>query len=159
LGGEEGASGVGISDQLSFMPALNETALLSEDLSFKTYTLQYDTKKGQLALAFEIEKAARSTFAAERLYWVLLLHGAHGVQAFPPVMVSRAGSWLLPQKGQVLEGLIKSRKVDARFRAQGFFDSSGTDPVYGTLLVYDPKGSLLLKRRSGVEMAQIKEGR
>jgi hypothetical protein len=160
LGGDGGSSvAAGVSDQLSFLPSLDEKALVSEDLSLKAYTLQYDARNGQLGLAFEIEKAARSTFSTERLFWVLLLHAAHGVQAFPPVLVSRAGAWLLPQKGQVLEGLIKSRKVDARFRAQGFFDSAGTEPVYGTLLIYDTKGSLILKRRSGVEISQVKESR
>jgi|GEM_PF-2042582 len=159
LGGEAGVSVAGISDQLSFLPALDSAAVVSEDLTLKAYSLQYDAKKGQLGLDFEIEKAPRSTFVADRLYWILLLHGAHGIQAFPPTMVSRAGSWLIPQKGQALEGLIKSRKIDARFRAQGFFDSSGTDPVFGTLLVYDQKGSLILKQRSSVEMAQLKESR
>jgi hypothetical protein len=148
-----------LSEQLTFLPALDDNAVSSEDLSFKSVSLQYDSRGGELALDFEIEKPTRSALGSERLHWVLLLHGSQGVLSFPPSLVSRSGSWVHPQKGQLIEGLVRNRRVTARFRAQGFFEGSGIDPVYGTLLVYDHRGSLLIKQRSSVVMAQIKEGR
>ncbi len=87
---------------------------------------------------------------------MLLVHGSQGIQSFPPVLVSRSGLWVHPQKGQALEGLARVRKVNARYRANGFFESSGTDPVYGTLLIYDHRGSLLIKRRAGVSIADAR---
>lgn len=159
LGGTSGATVGELSKQLSFLPALSGDAVSSEDLVLKTFKLEYDSQTGQLGLGFEVEKTPRSALSAERLYWILLLHGSHGLNAFPSAMLSRAGSWIFPQKGQALEGLIKNRKIDARFKVQGFFDASGTDPVYGTLLIYDQKGSLLLKQRSSVEIAQLKGSR
>jgi hypothetical protein len=146
----------GMSSQLTFLPSLDDAAVNSEDLGLASYKVAFDPKSGQLALDFEVEKGARGAAGADKLYWILLLHGSHGVQAFPSALVSRSGQWLLPLKGQVLEGGSKTRKVNARFRAQGFFEGTGTDPVYGSLLIYDNRGSLLIKRRASVATSEVK---
>jgi len=147
----------GVSAQLTFFPSLDDKVVTSEDLAINSLKLSYEPSGGQLALDFEVEKAARSSLSSEKLYWVLLLHGSHGILSFPSALVSRSGQWILPLKGQVLEGVSKTRKVNARYRAQGFFEGSGTDPVYGSLLVYDHRGSLLLRQRASVNTSELKQ--
>jgi len=143
-----------LSDQLTLLPSLDDSVVSSEDLELSSYKLSYDSKAEQLALDYEVTKTARSNLGSEKLYWVLLLHGPHGIHAFPAALLSRNGQALLPLKGQVLEGTSKTRKVNARLRAQSFFEAAGTDPVYGSLLLYDHRGSLLLRRRASVNTSE-----
>ncbi|MEO5667211.1 MAG: hypothetical protein ABIR96_04055 [Bdellovibrionota bacterium] len=153
----KGETSSSVSEQLSLMPSLDDKAVTSEDIELTSFKVSFDSKGGQLALDFEVAKTSRSALGSDRIYWVLLLHGSHGIQVFPSVLASRNGQALLPLKGQAIENVSKTRKVNARLRAQGFFESAGTDPVYGTLLVYDNNGSLLLRRRASVTTTEIKQ--
>jgi hypothetical protein len=148
-----------VFEQLSVLPGLDDKSVSSEDLEVSNFKIAFDLKSGQLALDFEVSKTPRGALGSDKLYWVLLLHGSHGIQAYPSVLVSRGGQSLQPLKGQLIEGVTRARKVNARYRAQGFFEGAGTDPVYGTLLVYDHRGSLLVKRRASVSTSEIKADR
>lgn len=142
--------GDGALEELTFFPKLGGDALVSEDLFFEKVSVYYDAKKSNLELRFELQKALKSGIDTSKLYWILLVHGAQGLRAFPPVLGSRQGSWINPQRGQVLEGLKKSRRVRASFRLSGFFEDSGNASTFVTLLLYDAKGSLLLKQQEDV---------
>lgn len=142
--------GDGALDELTFFPKLGGEALVSEDLAFRELSVFYDSKQSNLDVRFDLEKAVKSEIDTSKLYWILLVHGAQGLRAFPPSLGSRQGAWINPQRGQVLEGLKKSRSVRASFRLAGFFEDSGSASTYVTLLLYDSKGSLLLKQQEDV---------
>lgn len=146
-----GKGQVGVSE-LTFIPRLDGQAVLSEDLTLESFKVSFDPRAGAIDTKFSIKKEAKSPLNTDRLYWVLLVHGAQGLRAFPPAMLNRQGAWIHPQKGQLLENLRKERKVSGHFQLESFFDSGTTDPSYATLVLYDHRGSLLLKQREDITL-------
>ena len=140
------------SSELTFMPRLDDKKVLSEDLKLDQYSVSFDAKAEALDIKFALEKESKSPLNTDRLYWVLLVHGAQGMRSFPPALMSKQGAWIYPQKGQLLENLRGQRQVRGRFQMSGFFDSQTTEPTFASLLVYDNRGSLLLKQRQDITL-------
>ncbi len=144
------------SSELTFLPRLDNEPVVSEDISLDQFSVSFDSQHESLDTFFVLQKESKSPLNTDRLYWILLVHGAQGVRSFPPALISRQGSWIHPQKGQLLENLRKDRQVRGRFQIPGFFDARTADPVYATLMVYDHRGSLLVKKREDITLKSEK---
>ncbi len=160
-----GASGQLSEPSLSFdfssvamFPSLDEKPLESDELLLSSVTSVYNPKLLQWDLKFSIERNPKSQSApAGPYYWIALLHSLHGILTFPPAIAGRSTDAILPQKGQTIEEIKGKRTVMGRFRVGDFVDSAGSEPVHVTLLVYDGRGSLILRSRHDLSLQEAKE--
>jgi hypothetical protein len=139
--------------RVSVLPSLGDEELESADVEITDYSALYDGRTREWSAKFEINRKQRAG-SGERYFWIALLHGARGLLAFPSAIGSRSGDSLQYQRGQALEDVRTRRSVLARFKVDGFVESAGADPLYATVLVYDSKGSLLLRKRSALGMVR-----
>ena len=154
-------SAVASSQAVSFLPVLEGDELLSNLVSLQDLQSSFDPDSSEFALQFDLVRAPPRE-GSSRFFWILLLHGPQGVLAFPAAIASRRGDMILFHKGQVVDDVKTRRSVNARFKVQNFVKDAGAEPVYSTLLVYDEKGTLLLKHRSELSLeraAGVSKGR
>jgi hypothetical protein len=151
-------SGTGLeqkNEQISLMPSLDGAEFKSPTIDLGNAEFQFDTLSQDLSVSFDILRHENSPAPAS-FYWVVLLHGSRGVIVLPSALTSRSGEVVQFHRGQIVEAVKAKRTVSARFKIRDFVESSGSDPVYGTVLVYDSKGSLMTRKRS--ELAMRKRG-
>jgi hypothetical protein len=160
-----GASGQLAEPSLSFdfssvamLPSLDEKPLESDELVLSGVSSVYNPKLFQWDLKFAVERNPKSQSAsAGPYYWIALLHSLHGLLSFPPALAGRSMDALLPQKGQIIEEIKGKRTVTGRFRVGDFVDSAGSEPVHVTLLIYDTRGSLILRQRHDLGVQEAKK--
>lgn len=139
---------------LSFLPALGEEPLVSSLLALEGTQVTYDARTKEIHLSFEaVRQGAREETA--RLYWVLLVHGPQGLLSVPPALSSKTGELVQYHRGQALENFKIRRSVSARFKVGDFLEAAGVEPVFTTLLVYDGRGSLLVRTRQEIQFQRI----
>jgi hypothetical protein len=146
VAGGDGAGSVALSS-FSLIPSLDSDELKSSVLELDDMSTEYNPSSKEWALKFEVVRQPPREGSA-RYYWVALLHGPQGLLSFPSTLSSRKGEAVLFHRGQVLDDVRTRRAVSARFKVDGFFERGESEPVYVTLLIYDNKGSLLLRRRA-----------
>jgi hypothetical protein len=162
---QRGASGQLTESSLSFdyssiamLPSLDETPLESEEYSLSAVSSFYNPKLRQWDLKFNIEKNSKAQGGTSGpLYWIALLHGSHGLLTFPSALAGRSRDALLPQRGNLLEEVKGKRTISGKFKVGDFVDSAGSDPVHVTLLVYDARGSLVLRQRHDLALQEAKK--
>ena len=147
VGPKNGA--LGASDALSaftLFPSLDSDELTSSAIEITDDAGEYDAASKELALKFElVRKPPREGNA--RFYWVALFHGPQGILVFPSALASRKGEPLLFHRGQAMDDVKIRRAVSARFKVGGFAERAESEPMFVSFLIYDNKGSLLLRKR------------
>ncbi len=130
----------------SLVPSLEADELTSSLAEVTEDSAEYATASQELSIKFDLVRKPPREGSA-RYYWVALLHGGPGILSFPPAMASRAGETILSHRGQAVDDVRVRRSVQARFKVGGFVERAGSEPLFVSLLVYDAKGSLVLRRR------------
>jgi len=144
------STGEGSTDEalksFTLVPSLDAQELISPLIELSEQAAEYEAPSQELTLKFEVvRKPPRE--ASMRFYWVALLHGPQGIMSFPSALASRRGESILFHRGQPLDDVKTRRAVNARFKVSDFVERSGSDPMFVSLLIYDNKGSLLLRQR------------
>ncbi len=160
-----GASGQLTEPSLSFdyasvamLPSLDDVPLESDEITVSKVTSLYMPSSKVWDLRFTIERNSKSQVGASGpLYWIALLHGTHGLLTFPSALAGRSRDALLPQKGNLLDELKGRKQISSKFKVGDFVDSAGSEPVHVTLLIYDVRGSLLLRQRHDLVLQEAKK--
>jgi len=160
-----GASGQLSEPSLSFdvssvamFPSLDEKPLESDELVLSAVSSVYNPKALQWDLRFSIERNPKGqNVTAGPYYWIALLHGVHGILTFPPAIAGRSTDAILPQKGQIIEEIKGKRTITGRFKVGDFVDAAASDPVHVSLLIYDGRGSLILRQRHDLSLQEAKK--
>ncbi len=134
----------------TWLPGLDGQEILSSAFTAENLNVSFDATRKELSLKFGLRRAP-PVQGAVKIYWILLLHGAQGVLSLPPALANQTGDAILFHRGQSLEDLRLTRDVTARFNVGSWMELAGSEPVYSTLLVYDDKGSLLIKTRQEIQ--------
>lgn len=137
----------GAPEGVAWLPALDAAEASSPSVTAQGFAAVYETGRHELSVKFELSRMTPIQGPA-RFYWLVLLHGAPGVLALPAAFASQAGELLVYHRGQAVEDLRTRKDVTGRFQVAGFVEAAQAEPVYASLLVYDDKGSLLVRRRS-----------
>jgi len=145
--GASPARSVSAPEGVAWLPGLDAVEATSPAITAKDFSAVYEAGRNELAVKFELIRPAPISGPA-RYYWAVLLHGSPGVLVLPPALSSQAGEVLVYHRAQVVEDLRTRKDITARFQVGGFVEAARAEPVFATLLVYDEKGSLLVKRRS-----------
>ncbi len=145
-----------LSETFTLLPALNDKILKSNLVDLKNVQADFNYTNHEMALKFEINRSAPAVGRA-RFYWVAILHGSQGILFFPPVFGSQSGEAIMFQRGHVAEDVNLSRSVEERFNVEGFFERSGSEPIYVSLVLYDSKGSMLTYQRYPVALRRSAE--
>ena len=136
-----------VEKTFSVLPDLSETPLDSDWVKAHKISMEYDNGEGKGTVKFRVTKNGPSVRKPDDFYWVLLFHSTNGVKSFPPVLRSQSGGLVDYTKGTKISHVKRRKKVAYNFSLGSFIQSEGLDPVFGTLLLYDTKGNLLLKQR------------
>ena len=143
------------SPQMSLLPSLDRDDYTSNVMGVDSFVTEFDPKTFDLSVKFDLNRIENSV-RGNAFYWVLLLHSPSGILSFPPAINSQNGEVIFPHRGQAIEAMQNKRSVLARYKVRGFIENAGLDPVYATLNVYDSKGSLLLRRRSDLNLKRAR---
>jgi hypothetical protein len=139
--------GTSAPEGAAWLPGLDAVEVASPAVTAKDFSALYEVGRRELSVKFELSRTPPIQGPA-RYYWIVLLHGAPGVLVLPPSLASQAGEALVYHRGQLIEDLRTRKDVMGRFQVGGFVESAQAEPVFASLLVYDDKGSLLVRRRS-----------
>lgn len=156
LRGSVAAGAVPASETSSRLPALDAQDLVSSSFEIKDLQTAFDTSTQDLDIKFELKRLLPKE-GKSRLSWIALLHGSQGVLVFPSAMASQSGELLVPVKGQVIEEFPMRRSIAARFRIPSLIEVGRGEALYVSVLVYDEKSSLLLKKRQELNVGVTAE--
>jgi hypothetical protein len=135
-----------LAESRSWVPSLDSSLLESGVARFSDVVVSFDVKKSELSLRFDIVRNL-PTDGALKFYVLTILHGPQGMVVHPPALGSRSGDALVHHRGRLVEGVQTRRSQAEAFRLTGFFDRAGPEPVFATLLLFDPQGSLVARNR------------
>lgn len=139
---------------VSVLPALGDEPLTTNLVSVEGSQVSYDPGSHDFHLSFELVRQPPRE-GSSRFYWILLLHSAQGLLSIPPALSSRSGELLMSHRGQLIDDVKIRRPVSARFKLKEFFENASGEPIYATLLVYDSKGSLLVRQRQEISYEEL----
>ena len=133
-------------DAFTLLPSLDGDAVESIVIESTDLVVEYETVRQELSIKFDlVRKPPLDT--PGRYYWIVLLHGPQGIMSFPPALASRKGEPILSHRGEALDNVRVRKTVEAHYRFSGFLERVESEPVFATLLLYDAKGSLMLRQR------------
>ncbi len=136
---------------VSLMPSLGEDEFRSGFVHLESINAEYSGASREWSLEFDLVREVPGRMN-EELRWIALLHGVRGILAFPSAFESRKGDLVLSNLGELLSDMKLKRNVKARFQVSDFVDQSGISPVYATVLIYDSRGTLLLRQRTDLKV-------
>jgi hypothetical protein len=130
----------------TLLPSLDGDELSSPLIELNEQVAEYEAPTQELNVKFEVvRKPPRDV--SMRFYWLALLHGPQGLMSLPPALASRSGETVLFHRGQAIDDVKIRRAVNARFKISDFVERAGSEPMFVSLLIYDNKGSLMLRKR------------
>ncbi len=143
-----GAAGVsqGAKSSNTLLPSLDSDEMVSGGAELSDIAVEILLSRKQISFRFDlVRKPPRGQ--AQGYYWVGLLHGPQGVRSFPSAFASRGGDPILFHRGELLEDVRSRRGVTRTFALGDFIEKGQVEPVFMTLLIYDLKGNLLIRKR------------
>ncbi len=142
-----------LSANLTIFPSLDTEEIATGSHELKNLAVEFDLPNHEFLVKFDIRRLL-TVDPGQSYYWIALLHGPQGILSFPPAIASRRGESIVYSRGQLLDEFATQKTISAHFKVNHFVESSGVEPMYGTVLIYDSKGSLILKQRKELFIKQ-----
>lgn len=156
LRGSVPATGAVATETSSRFPSLDAHDLTSSSFEIKDLQTAFDPSTQDLDIKFDLKRLLPKE-GKSRLSWIALLHGSQGVLVFPAVMASQPGEVLVPARAQAIEEFPAKRSIAARFRIPSLIEVGRGETLYVSILIYDEKSSLLLKKRQELNVGVAAE--
>ncbi len=135
---------------LVLFPSLNSEEVSSTLVAVKDYQVIYNRTKKEVEISFKIDRKPPQ-LGASSFRWLLILHGEDGLRVFPSALTSGKENLLDIQKGYQVDDVKTDRKISAAFALGEFISSFELKTVKSTLLLFDEKGALLVRRQADLE--------